>query len=144
MNPGLPDIVILAGRLRSEVEQAVRGFPRFHKYSSGLDLRQQILQVEKLANRAWRDRPRQPYWTDQLIFAIDDFKSSLQCAKNVKAFLRFEQFEALARLASELGRRCGGWRKRQQQNGQNGANPSGSRQRANNTEFPAASLEANS
>jgi len=139
MKPGLPDIVISAGRLRAEVEQAVRSFPRYHKYSTGSDLRQQILLVEKLANRAWRDRARQAYWTAELIFAIDEFKLSLQLGKNIKAFTRFEQFELLARLASDLGRRCGGWRKQQQQKSQNDPKPSASDQRAQTLSSQAAS-----
>lgn len=99
MSPGLPQIVITAGRIRGEVENAVRRFPRFHKFATGSDLRQQIARIQSLAVRAWRDRARRPYWTDELVFAVDDFKNTLQCASLIKAFASHAQFEALARSA---------------------------------------------
>lgn len=39
MTFALPPIAKLAERLQLDIEQAVRGFPRFHKYALGADLR---------------------------------------------------------------------------------------------------------
>jgi hypothetical protein len=114
----LPPIVKLAERVLLEVELVVRGFPRYHKYTIGSELREQARNAVRYAHRAWRDQARRPEWTGKLAFAIDDLKLSLQLGKQVQAFKSFRQFEVIARLAAELGRQCGGWRK-QQSKGQN-------------------------
>ena len=72
MSFALPPIVKLAERLLLEIEQAVRSFPRHHKYTLGTDLRQQAMEVVRLCNRAWRDRARQGHWTERLVWAIDE------------------------------------------------------------------------
>ena len=118
----LPPIAKAAERLLVEIEQAVRGFPRYHKYAIGKDLREQAMQVARLCNRAWRDRPRQHYWTEQLVWAIDETKLSLQLGQCLHAFRSFRQFEQLIRLAEDLGKQAGGW-KRQQEQHHNGQNP---------------------
>lgn len=61
----LPPAAKLSERLLREIEQAVRGFARYHKYTLGSDLRKQAMQVVRVCHRAWRDRARQTYWTDQ-------------------------------------------------------------------------------
>lgn len=97
----LPPLVKCAERVMLEIEQAVRGFPRYHKYTHGTRLRDQAMDVAQLSHRAWRDRRRQTEWTAKLIFAIDDLKLSLQLGAQIRAFGSFGQFEALAFLAVE-------------------------------------------
>jgi hypothetical protein len=118
----LPPIAKLAERLQLDIEQAVRGFPRFHKYALGADLRTQAREVVRLCHRAWRDRPRQRHWTDQLVWAIDELKLDLQMGSQLRAFRNFAQFEQLIRQAETLGRQAGGWKREQQHpKGQNPA-----------------------
>lgn len=120
MTPAAPPIVQLAGRLLLELEQIVRGFPRFHKYEVGAELRAIARTVTRCAHRAWRDHGHRADWVDRLVFAVDDLKFTIQLAKDVHAFKSFAQFEALARIVSDLGRQCGGWQKQQRRsNGQN-------------------------
>lgn len=126
----LPPIVKLAHRIRVELEQAVRGFSRYHKYSVGEDLRAQARDVVRVTNRAWRDRKRQIEYTTQLAFAIDELKLTAQLAKEVKAFASFPQFEMIAKLLNELGQQCGGWKKDQQRKSQNAAANKSPTQRA--------------
>jgi hypothetical protein len=114
MSHALPPIAKVAEQLTLEIEQAVRRFPQYHKYAIGKDLREQALQVVRLCNRAWRDRVRQRYWTDQLVWAIDELKLSLQIGSKLHAFTSFRQFEQLIRLAEDLGRQAGGWKRQQQ------------------------------
>ncbi|MBN8922361.1 MAG: four helix bundle protein [Rhodanobacter sp.] len=122
MNHPLPPIVRTAERLLREIEQAVRGFARYHKYTLGTDLRQQAMTVVRVCHRAWRDRPRQAHWVDQLRWAIDEIKLSLQMGSQLRAFTSFRQFEMLIRLAEDLGRQAGGWwRQLQVPKGQNPA-----------------------
>lgn len=114
-----PDIVKLAERVLVEIEQAVKGFARYHKYASGADLRAQARRVAEIANRAWRDQPRRAEWIGRLVFTIDDLKMRMQVSKLIGAFKSFKQFEALIRLVSDLGKQCGGWHKQQHSKGQN-------------------------
>ena len=72
MTPGLPPIVKLASRLLVDIERAVRGFPRYHRYAIGADLREDAREVQRAARRAWRDRPRQLARVNQLAKTIDD------------------------------------------------------------------------
>lgn len=142
MGFNFPPIVKQAERLLLEIEQAVRRWPRYHKYAHGARLRDQAMEVAQLAHRAWRDRERQAEWTTKLAFAIDDLKLSMQLGKQIEAFISFNQFEALARLASDLGRQCGGWRKQQHLKGQNGTEPRAPSQSATILSSRTASLEA--
>src|SRR6185437_6638431 len=104
MSFSLPPIVKLAERLLVDIEQAVRRFARFHKYSFGADLRAQAMKVARLAHRAWRDRARQAEWVGQLVWAVDDLKLSMQ----------------LGSRAADLGRQTGGWHRQLHPNVQNG------------------------
>jgi len=104
-------IVKLAEHVMREVEEVVRHFPRYHKYQVGADLRDGARDVARLAHRAWRDSGRKVQWIQQLVFAVDDLKLTLQLSKEVRAFKSFAQFEALARTVSDLGRQCGGWQR---------------------------------
>ena len=58
-----------AQRLLVRTEEAVRRFPRNHKYTLSSDLRRQARRVHQLVNRAWRDPPRRtrqpglPLWS---------------------------------------------------------------------------------
>lgn len=74
----LPPILKACERLMLEIEQAVRQFPRYHRYMIGSDLRRQMMSVNSTANRAWRDRANQPKWVGQLVWDIDDLKQHLQ------------------------------------------------------------------
>ncbi len=104
-----PPILRLAERLLVDVEEAVRRFPRYHKYLLGQELRAQAMRIARLSHRAWHDRAGQGDWLKQLVWAVDDLKISLQLGMRIKAFSSFHQFEQLALLTGELGKQSGGW-----------------------------------
>lgn len=141
MTSAIPKIVKDAERLLLDIELAVRSFPRYHKYAVGAELREQARAVTRLSHRAWRDRARQMEWSGRLAFAIDDLKLSLQISQQVRAFKSFDQFAAIARLAAEVGKQCGGWRKQIHSNGQN-ARADSLAQRPKSLSSQAASQEA--
>jgi hypothetical protein len=130
MSFSLPPIVKAAERMLLEIEQAVRRFPRYHKYTHGTRLREQAMNIARLAHRAWRDQAHRGMWTTKLIWAVDDLKLSLQLGKQIEAFASFAQFDMLARLCSDLGKQCGGWRKQQHRDSQNAAGQRSQSQRA--------------
>jgi len=137
----IPGIVKAAERFMADLEIAASRFPRAHRYTLGSDLRHQAMEVTRLAHRAWRDRTGTMAPLDALSDAIDDLKLRLQLASQVRAFVSFAQFEALARSISALGRQCGGWRKQRSAKGQN-ARPSAAAQRPPILSSRAASSEA--
>jgi hypothetical protein len=114
-----PPIARLSHRILADVENAVRRFPRFHKYSVGADLRAGAMQVARSFHKAWRDQDQRLARVLELCGAVDDLKISLQLAKEVKAFGGFAEFEALAKLINALGAQSGGWLKSLQSKGQN-------------------------
>ena len=95
------------------------------------------------AIRAWRDQAQRPRWTTKLIWAVDDLKLSLQLGKQIEAFASFAQFEMLARLCADLGKQCGGWRKQQNRDSQNGERKPSYPQRAEILSSRAAPQGAN-
>ena len=131
----LPPIVKLAERLLVDVEQAVRRFARYHKYTYGTKLREHALNIARLAHRASRDRAKRSTWIGRLVWLIDDFKLLLQLGQQIKAFASFGQFESFARVARELGKQAGGWYRQQHPNGQNAAS-SGRTAATRDTEYP--------
>jgi hypothetical protein len=114
-----PPIARLSHRILADVENAVRRFPRFHKYSAGADLRFHAMQVARCVHKAWRDPNQRLARVLELCNAVDDLKISMQLGKAVRAFGSFAEFEALARLVHELGQQSGGWLKKLQSKGQN-------------------------
>jgi hypothetical protein len=122
-----PPIVKLTERLLAEVELAVIRFPRFHRYASGADLRRDARAVASIAIRAWRDQHQRADRLVELVHAVDELKLSLQLSKRVEAFRSFAQFEALARLVSDLGRQCGGWQKKHSKSQNRASDPSSGR-----------------
>lgn len=113
-----PPIARLSHRILADIENAVRRFPRFHKYQIGADLRAFSMQVARCIHKAWRDPEHRQERVLELCSAVDDLKVSLQLAKAVKAFGSFAEFEALAKLVNELGQQSGGWLKSLQSKGQ--------------------------
>ena len=118
MSFNAPDIVKLAERLLTEIEVAVRRFPRYHKYQQGAVLRRKAMLVAELAHKAWRERGAVAR-VAELVDAVDNLRIAMQLSQRIHAYASFKQFEALARIQTELGRRCGGWLNARRGNGQN-------------------------
>ena len=101
-----------ATRLALAMEDAVRQFPRYHKYALGGDLRRQAMGVCRRVARAAQctDVALRNRQIEQLVWQVADLKITLQLAKEVEAFASFAQFQGLAELTVALGRRRGGSR----------------------------------
>lgn len=101
-----------ANRLLLAIEQAVRPFPRYHKYTLGTDLRRQAMRVCRLILRASNKGEDQAERVARVVDAVDDLKLQIQLGKELQAFQGFGQFQAVAELAVAVGKQSGGWRKR--------------------------------
>ena len=101
-----------AMRLAVEMELAVRGFPRYHKYTRGTELRQAAhLICQEVAHAAlWA--PLRLQTLQRLVERIEALKISVQRAKELRAFANFAQFQRVVELAVLVGRQSGGWLKR--------------------------------
>ena len=110
-----PPIIKAAERMAVEIENAVRRFPRYHRYQLGSDLRRKAQAIYLQAGAAWHDRARQVERVGTLVRDVDVLKQLLQLAKLLGALASFRQFEMLIRLAEQLGAQAGGWYRSLQQ-----------------------------
>ncbi len=98
-----------ANRLLLEVEQAVKHFPRYHKYTLGSELRKQAMLICQLVARAWREKTQNLAILKRLVATVDDLKIQLQLGKELQVFQNFSVFERLAVLTVTVGKQSGGW-----------------------------------
>lgn len=97
-------------RLLLEIEQAVRGFPRYHKYAVGADMRRQAMYICRLLVRALDvEGEKRVYQVRQMRLAVDDLKIMIQLAKEIKAFKSFQQFQVVSELVVLIGKQGGAW-----------------------------------
>jgi hypothetical protein len=101
----------------------VQRFARYHKYTVGTDLRQQAMGIMRGVHRAVYDRAQQTRHVQALVWAVDEYKLTLQLAMEVGAFVtgkvssalpsgaRFAAFELALNLVIAIGKQCGGWAK---------------------------------
>jgi hypothetical protein len=114
VNPQLKQMPLWrdANQLLLLIEDTVRHFPRYHKYTLGSDLRKQAMNVCRWIARAVHDKQGRAQHIKRLIFCIDDMKILIQLGKELKVFPNFKVFQSLAELAVGLGRQSGGWQRR--------------------------------
>ncbi len=96
-------------RLAVEIEQAVRGFSRYHKYSVGADLRRQAAHICQLVAQAARFAARRPATLERLVLAVEALKTTVYLAKELQAFASFAQFQRIVELTVTVGKQGGGW-----------------------------------
>lgn len=97
-------------RLLLEIEQAVRGFPRYHKYAVGADMRRQAMYVCRMLVRALdAEGEKRLVQVRQMRLAVDDLKVMIQLAKEIKAFKSFRQFQVVSELVVLIGKQGGAW-----------------------------------
>lgn len=97
-----------ATRLLLVLEQSVRQFARYHKYTLGSDLRNQAMTVCRLVIRANNARQERGRAVGRLVLAVEDLKGLIQLAKEMKAFASFKQFQEAAELAVSIGKQSAG------------------------------------
>ena len=96
------------------LEQIVRGFSRYHKYTLGAELRQMsrdIVGAIISANSRAEKLPR----LMQLREKLEGLQVLLRIAKEVRAFASFNSYAHAANLVVDLSRQNEGWMKSQQQ-----------------------------
>jgi hypothetical protein len=90
------------------IENMVKGFSRYHKYSIGTDLRNLSREIVRLIISANNT-------TDKLAAlltlrdTVEQMKVTIRICKEVKAFKSFSSFQYAAEVAVNLSRQSEGW-----------------------------------
>lgn len=85
------------------IEQVVRNFSRYHKYTLGSDLRQQSRELVTLIIRANSRREKLPVLHD-LRERLEGLQVLLRIGQELREFQRFESYAHAAELVVALGR----------------------------------------
>ena len=101
------------------LDQVVRNFPRYQKYSLGTDLRAAARQALRLVVRADSRRDKTPTLLE-LREELEELKVLLRLGQDEKAFPNFGCFEHAISLVVDIAKQNEGWLKSQRQgHGQN-------------------------
>ncbi len=90
------------------IETIVRGFPRYHKYTIGTELRnssRKTLLLIARANSAKDKKARLLEVRDN----VEEIKALIRISKELKVFSSFKSFEYTTRLTLDVARQCEGW-----------------------------------
>jgi len=90
------------------VETIVRGFEKYHKYTLGVDLRNESKALLYLIHRANIHEEKSTELT-QLRDKCEDVKMLLQLSKELKAFSSFKQFEHSSKLIVAICKQSQAW-----------------------------------
>lgn len=90
------------------IENTVRGFSRYHKYTLGTDIRNLSRSVVRLIIKvnSEKDKINTLY---RLRETIEELKVTIRVCKEVKAFKSFNAFKHAVEDVISLGRQCEGW-----------------------------------
>ena len=90
-----------ANRLLVEIEIAVRGFSRYHKYTLGTELRTLAMRVCGLVARAAQtaDPAARLRCVERLVWCVADIKIQVQLGKEIAAIASFALFARFQRIA---------------------------------------------
>jgi len=90
------------------VENAVKGFSRYHKYTIGADLRNISRDVVRLIIVA-NSREEKVESLTNLRNTVEELKVVITLCKEIKAFKSFAGFQTAAEAAVNLGKQSEGW-----------------------------------
>jgi hypothetical protein len=90
------------------LENTVRNFSRYHKYTLGSDLRDLSRQIVRLIIRANSERDKTAS-LEKTRVAIEELKVTARICKEVKAFKNFDSFRYAIGEAISLSKQCEGW-----------------------------------
>ena len=90
------------------LENLVRGFSRYHKYTLGTDLRNLSREVVRLIIKVNSERNKHTTLT-MLRDTIEELKVTLRICKEVKAFKNFDSFQHAIEETISMSRQNEGW-----------------------------------
>jgi len=90
------------------LENLVRGFSRYHKYTLGSDLRNLSREIVRLIIKVNSEKEKSHTLT-RLRDTIEEMKVTLRICKEVKAFRNFNSFKHAIEEAIAMSRQSEGW-----------------------------------
>jgi len=90
------------------IETIVRGFEKYHKYTIGLQLRERSQRLLFMIAKANMSTQKHQI-LHELRNTCEEFKMTIQIAKELHAFRSFKQFEHSARLAVDVCKQSQAW-----------------------------------
>ncbi len=100
------------------LQETVRNFSRYNKYTIGSDLRNLSLDIIKRVIRANSSRNKTEL-LEELVAQCETLKIMIVFAKEAKAFNNFKNFQHAAGLAANLCRQSEGWLQSSRKKSQN-------------------------
>ncbi|MGK5092444.1 four helix bundle protein [Deltaproteobacteria bacterium TL4] len=94
------------------IENMVRDFARYHKYSIGQDMRELSRQLVTSVIKANSEQDKYASLTE-LRNQSEAMKTTLLIGKEIKAFKSFAQFQQAAHLITDICKQSEGWLKSQ-------------------------------
>jgi len=94
------------------LENTVRGFDRYHKYTVGSEMRNLartiLVLVAKANTRACRLK-----CLEEALDKVEELRILVNVAREIKAFRQFKSFEFVTRLIVDISKQCEGWSRSQ-------------------------------
>lgn len=90
------------------LEEIVRGFPRYHKYAIGSDLREGARRILRLVVRANSRTDKAPVLLE-LREQVEELKAMMRLCHDARGFQGIAAFEHGTRLVVEVARQNEGW-----------------------------------
>ena len=98
-----------AMRLAVHLERSVARFPRYHKYTLGAELRRGVQSLLGAIMRCASARETRTAELERLILIVEQVKTQLALAREIRVFASFNDFAQAAETAVVLGRQSEGW-----------------------------------
>ncbi len=92
-------------------ENLVKGFSRYHKYTIGTDLRNNAKEILFLIHRANIDQENKFLHVKKLVFKIEDTKTLISLAKELKVYKSFNSYEHSLKLIVLVAKQAQAWYK---------------------------------
>ncbi len=89
------------------IESIVRGFERYHKYTTGADLRNLSRRITILIAKANTISARQEALVEALD-KIEELKITIRICREIKAFRKFHNYEYAIKLTISVAKQCEG------------------------------------
>jgi len=91
-------------------ENTVKGFPRYHKYTHGSDLRNTAREIVKLVIKANNSQIKSPVLEELRIY-LEETKLILRICKELHVFKNFKTFGNAINQVTDISRQAEGWLK---------------------------------
>ena len=96
--------------LAVHLENAIRRFPRYHKYTLGSDLRHKALTICTLVARANSAHGVKRFQTlEELVYSVEEIKTLVQLAREVQAWANQNEFLQATEYVVDIGKQAASW-----------------------------------